>query len=111
MSNIDRAADVIAGCWPNGRAVRKDDARELARALDAAGPLAPEPPAPDRDGRWWPTAASVGNVGITQAGEVAMRSGKIRDMALFMSPDKARNLGRILLAAAEHAEEVGTDEA
>lgn len=42
MSNIDRAADVIARCWPNGRGVRKDDSQELARALAEAGLLAPD---------------------------------------------------------------------
>lgn len=39
MSTIDRAADVIAQCWPNGRGVRKDDSAVLARTLADAGLL------------------------------------------------------------------------
>lgn len=46
---IDRAADVIAGCWPNGRGVRKDDADILARALADDGRLAREWPAGTAD--------------------------------------------------------------
>lgn len=43
-TNIDRAADFIARCWPNGRGIRKDDAAELARELHEAGLLMPALP-------------------------------------------------------------------
>lgn len=45
-TNIDRAADVIAQCWPNGRAVRKDDAAVLASELAKQGLIAITPPNP-----------------------------------------------------------------
>ena len=74
------------------------------RAWPAEGDPAPLPE-PDRDGRWWPTAASIGNVNINPAGEIVLHSGNFRDMTLHLTPAKARDLANILNAAAEYAEE------
>ena len=102
-NNIDRAADVIrAAGWDGGNA-----AEVLSRALADAGLLAPDLPTPDRDGKWWPTAASIGSVTISPAGEVVIHSGRFRDMRLYLTPKKATDLANILKAAAAHATQEG----
>ena len=65
---------------------------------------------PDRDGRWWPTAASIGNVNINPAGEIVLHSGNFRDMTLHLTPAKARDLADILNAAANYAQKEETNE-
>lgn len=75
---------------------------DLPRAWPPAGEPAPLPK-PDRDGRWWPTAASIGSVTINPAGEIVLHSGRFRDMTLYLTPAKARDLANILNAAANHA--------
>lgn len=114
-SNQERAAevhevlenmisDVFLDC-PEGVAENML-AANCTRALAEHEPplLAPELPRPDRDGRWWPQAASIGNVNVNPAGEVVLHSGNFRDMQLHLSPAKARDLAAILTAAAAHAE-------
>ena len=83
---------------------------DLRRAWTAEGEPAPLPE-PDRDGRWWPTAASIGSVTISPAGEVVLHSGRFRDMRLYLTPEKATDLADILKAAAARAEGVGRADA
>lgn len=112
-NNIDRAAEVLGKVrYERSRVATPDmiewfarDAYREVHALADAGLLAPDPPSPDRDGRWWPTAASIGNVNINPAGEIVLHSGNFRDMTLHLAPAKARDLANILNAAADHAEE------
>lgn len=109
-SSRDRALSLL-----NDLAERMDDdavsTLEAVEELHAAGLITPELRLPDRDGRWWPTAASIGSVRVTPAGEVALHSGNFRDMNLYLTPDKARDLANILNAAADHAEGVGRADA
>lgn len=65
--------------------------------------ITPDLPRADRDGKWWPTAASIGNVTINPAGEIVLHSGNFRDMQLHLTPAKANDLADILKAAAVHA--------
>lgn len=107
-TNQDRALRLL-----NDLAENQDGAGvfDAVTALADAGLLAPDLPHADRDGRWWPTAASIGSVRVTPAGEVALHSGNFRDMNLYLTPDKARDLADILNAAADHAEEAGRADA
>lgn len=111
-TNIDRAADVIAGCWPNGRGVRKDDAIVLARALADAGLRVLDLPEPRMIGRRGPLGGLRAEWGIGFDTVIAdgpnVRAGRYLHP---LTPEQARDLGYALLAAADHAEEVGTDEA
>lgn len=100
MTNYDQALAVLEQARrPGKHRIHPHDAVE---ALADAGLLAPDLPRPDRDGRWWPTAASIGNVNINPAGEIVLHSGNFRDMTLHLTPAKARDLANILNAAANH---------
>lgn len=111
MSATSRAADVIARCWPNGRGVRKDDSAILARALADAGLRVLDLPEPRMIGRrgalgglraeWWLGFDTV----VADATNV-WAGGYLNPL----TPESARDLAHALLAAADHTEEVGTNE-
>ena len=112
ITAVSESARTADSCYPATASSGWDDWAELAprfdlrRAWTAEGE--PEPlPEPDRDGRWWPTAASIGSVTISPAGEVVLHSGRFRDMTLHLTPAKARDLANILNAAAARATQEG----
>lgn len=105
-TNRTRAVQIInAAHIESARDLKFPNPRALAQALVDAGLLTPDLPTPDRDGRWWPTAASIGNVTINPAGEIVLHSGNFRDMQLHLTPGKADDLADILKAAAHATQE------
>lgn len=109
-SNREKATEIIEP-WIDDRHGRPEDNAESAvDALADAGVLAPDLPAPNRQGRWNVTAASFGSVTTSPAGEVVLEAGNFRDMPLYLSPDKARNLARTLQAAADYAQKEDSHE-
>jgi|LSQX01.1.fsa_nt_gb hypothetical protein len=108
-TNVDRAAEVIDAELAKDPEVYDtlfgDEHVAISHKLRDARLLTPDLPTPDRDGRWWPTAASIGSVTISPAGEVVLHSGRFRGMTLHLTPAKAADLANILNAAAAHAEQ------
>lgn len=107
-NSIDRAAEIIDRLRLDSGPGGVSTAEHISQTLANTGLLMPDLPRPDRDGRWWPTAASFGNVNINPAGEIVLHSGNFRDMTLHLTPAKARNLADILNAAADRAEGAGS---
>ena len=131
MSNIDRAAEIIENLidephlYPNGGL---PDA--AAQALDDAGLLAPELPEPYATegeegvyatqwrpnytvalpdystGAWSEAHLPVGKVWVESPDAIAFDTDHSEQ---HVGLDEARALALALLAAADHAEEVGTD--
>ena len=107
MSIIERAAQVIAGVWPGGRAIEKDCAYILAQELAQAGRLAPDLPEPDDPsifvpgGKGWLPGGPDGPSVWTAPGSTVMVQ---RIEPGDLTPDEAREVAHALLAATNHAE-------
>lgn len=97
-TNEQRAARLIdAEHIESIRDMRFPNPSKLARALDAAGPLAPELPAPG-------AVDEFGNASWFAGPEAAPGYVAIGEYAV-LPPDEARYLARQILAAARYAEE------
>lgn len=57
-------------------------------------------PVPDREGYWWPKAATLGTVSRTSRGEIRIQSGNFQQFQMYLTPEKALDLAAILTAAA-----------
>lgn len=61
-------------------------------------------PVPDRDGYWWPKAATIRTVSKTPRGEIRIQSGNFQQFQMYLTPEKALDIAAILTAAADYAE-------
>lgn len=105
MSTIDRAAEVITPWMDRGWVYPEDNAESAAQDLAEEGLLTPELPeptgtTPDGEATWqlWFDTVIAGGTHVWGGGYMEA-----------LAPDEARALALALLAAATHAEGVGTD--
>lgn len=100
VSTISKAADVIDSALPVGSHITKSFSESAAKALEDAGLLMPDLPAPDRKGDWGP-----GWEGVVEAetGHYAVRI-LVEGRQFRQSSQYARLFALALLAAANHAE-------